>query len=697
MSTLAAALLWRYRLSLAAACAVATLAAATVLPELEVSNSLHVWYPRNDPAIAEYEQFRDRFGSDEIVVVAVSRPAGFLGDAGTEAIAELTDRLLDVPGVANVMSRVTVPQSLSEVQGRLQSDDGTTAVLLVQTMPDPQSDRNRHRLLEDIRAAVGESGVQGRYAGYGVIYDALNDASTRGSALLLAGAHLLMLGLLWYIFRKPLPVVLTVVAVGMATAWTMALFVAAGRQLNMVTMALPTLIWVMGIADCLHLFRSVARLGRAAPRADAVTSGVARVIAPCALTTLTTAAGFLALTTSDLPLVRDLGLFGALGMIAAFVASVTVTVAGLSLRAAIPECRDRPLATLAKSLHGVGDRYPLRTIGAFGLVALIALIGMTRLTADTDSIAYLPGDHEVRTDSEFIEREIGPYMPLDFVITTTGKALSPAVLDALQSWQTASRSIPGVGWSWSVLDALGIHGPAAPSALPRGTLRARLERTRHFAPASLKYLISDDNQLRVSFGVPVLSAGGVRKLTSDLLEVAAFAGHASVRAAGYTPLYIRIVDSIVQSQLKGFAVALALIVAMLGIAMRSLKKLGLALACNGLPVAFTLGTMGFLGIPLDVATVTIAAVILGLVVDDTVHLLHGSDDPQSLRASVRRAARGTGTTLLLTSAVLGTGFLLLGLADIRSIAWFGGLAAFAVVVAVMTDLLLLPALARIDR
>ena len=128
--------------------------------------------------------------------------------------------------------------------------------------------------------------------------------------------------------------------------------------------------------------------------------------------------------------------------------------------------------------------------------------------------------------------------------------------------------------------------------------------------------------------------------------------------------------------------------------MRSWRRVFLALPANAIPVAMTLGLMGLTGIPLDVASATIASVILGLVVDDSVHLLRpvakaGIDE------SLRIAARRTGGTLLMTSLILAAGFLVLGLAEIRSIAWFGVLTSFAVIVAILTDLLLLPALARL--
>jgi len=207
-------------------------------------------------------------------------------------------------------------------------------------------------------------------------------------------------------------------------------------------------------------------------------------------------------------------------------------------------------------------------------------------------------------------------------------------------------------------------------------------------------MLNGERELRVSFGTPILTSVAVRKLITEVRNRANFPPGLSLRPAGYAPLYTRIIDEIVRSQVRGFASAIVLIVVLLGIGMRSWRRVMLALPANAIPVGLTLGLMGVTGIPLDVATATIASVILGLVVDDTVHMLrpaYGSGIGESLQV----AAATAGGTLVMTTIILAAGFLVLGLAEIRSIAWFGVLTSFAVVAAILTDLLLLPALARL--
>ena len=445
-------LIWRWRFPLSALCLGLSVLAASQLSSLAVSNSLEIWYPADDPELLNYRQFQRTYGNDEIVIAAVSRDDGFASEAATELIGSITDDLLDIDGVATVISLVTVPQSLGAARGRLLSDDGKTTALVLQMMAGEAFEARRHQILKDVAHAIEAHEMEPRLAGYGVVFDALNEESTTGTSTLL--------------------------------------------------------------------------------------------------------------------------------------------------------------------------------------------------------------------------------------------------LDAIQNWQHEVTQMDAVGWSWSLVDALGIEHDERPSSLGSDALRRRLARIRQFSPVTTASMLAGDSELRVSFGAPIMSAGALHSLIEDIVAKAALPPDLELKAAGYSPLYTRIVDELVWSQVRGFSAAIVLIVVLLGMAMRSWRRILLALPANVIPVALTLGLMGLTGIPLDVASATIATVILGLVVDDTVHILQPSGSA-GIKDSLKIAADRAGGTLLMTTIVLALGFLVLGLAEIRSVVWFGTLTSFAMIAAILADLLLLPALASI--
>ena len=689
--------LWNYRYPLLVLCAGLTGVALNQLGSLRVSNSLDMWYPRDDPAFLEYGRFQEQFGSDEIVVVAVSSGRGFESEEGAELVTDLTLRLFDVEGVANITSLVTVPTSLLKARHRLISDDGQTTALLVQMVAGDALESRRHMILADIATAVEEFDLPANFAGYGVIYDSLNQASTEDSALLLVAAHVVMFVLLAFFFRRIGPVVVTLLAVGVAIIWTMGLYAMLGQQINMVTMALPTLVLVIGIADCVHILRSVARQPPNLDRQTRVTTGIASVIGPCLLTSVTTGFGFLSLTMSDLPIVQSLGMFGAIGMLAAFVASVVVVTAGLSSPLAEPVATVSILDSAAVRVSALGERFPGAVIAGFTVLSCIAIVGLARIETDTFSIGYLSDQHQARLDSDFIESRLGPYAPIDYVVRAHD-VLAADVLDSVQAWQKAAQEMDAIVWSWSLLDALDVHEDSKPSSLPAGNLDARLRGIRQSSQTVTNSMISGQQVLRVSFGAPMMSARSVQSLLKKLEASAIFPENVTVQPAGYAFLYTRIVERIVSSQVTGFALALALILISIAIATRSLKRTALAIPANLFPVAATLGLMGLCGIPLDVATATIATVILGLIVDDTVHILRpGHQAGDNLEASIKTAVNESGGSLAMTSLILCAGFLVMGLAEIRSLKWFGLLTSFAIVSAIFADLLLLPAIAALGN
>lgn len=685
---------WRWRFLLAVMCLAGSALAATQLELLSVSNSLEIWYPEDDPELERYRRFQQTYGNDEIVIAAISREQGFTSGDATELVAVLTDELLDVEGVATVVSIVTVPQSLAQARGRLLSDDGKTTALVVQMMAGERFETRRSQVLSGIGSVFATRGLDAKLAGYGVVFDGLNRESTTGTVTLLLYAHGLMAVLLAIFFRRVGPVIVTLVAVGNATLWTIGLYVFLGQKLNMITMVLPTLVLVIGIADCVHVIRNVAKQDAQLSRRERVVRGLAGVIGPCLLTSVTTAAGFMALTVSHLPVVKLLGWFGGFGMMAAYMTSVIFCTAGLSWSALECKVAGSRLDSVSSSLYALANRVPARIVGAFAAFSLVAIAGIGQLETDTNSIGYLDESHRVRRDSDFIEATLGPYVPVEFTISFERGIFDVDLLDAVQQWQIDVMQLEQVGWSWSLLDALGIGRDVRPSALGTTEIRRRLDRLTRFSPATAAAMLAGGKELRVSFGAPIQSAGGVRMLVDNILARAGFPPGLELEAAGYSPLYTRIVDELVWSQVGSFAAAVALIVLLLGAAMRSWRRMLLAVPANAVPVLLTLGLMGFAGIPLDVATATIATVILGLVVDDTVHMLRPLPG-RGIHGSMAIAAGRSGGTLLMTSIALASGFLVFGLAGIRSVAWFGMLTGFAMAVAILTDLLLLPGLTRL--
>lgn len=744
--------LYRVRWLAVAALVLLTALAGAAASTVGVDNAVHIWFVDDDPALLAYEDFQRTFGNDEVVVIGLESAGGTeLGAedwARLEALEDLGEELDGVARIRTVGSIPAVtgdlvsleigpvgPEDLDDAEAvalasarvasdpvlsELRSEDGRMVLAFAEMAAMDDIDLRRDGILDElyerVDALVGEEQVS--YAGLGVVYSALNQASTVGAAAVMAASYLVLLAILWALYGRIGAVVLTLGVVGVGAVQVLGLYGGLGRDINMVTLVLPTLVLVIGVSDCVHMLTHVALQDPELPVAERVKKGVGFVFWPCLVNTLTTATGFVALTTSQMPVVRDLGWFSAAGMVAAFVAATVLctALAGFGWLQPSPD----PRGILQRGVDALADlavERPVPVLVVAGFVCLLSALGATRLVADTWSIDYLRASHEARVDSDRIEALYGAYTPLEFVVEAPGGVRDAALLGALADWQArleAEHACPAeppaaglhaaspcVSWTRSATDGLGaLHRalggegdlPSDPAALEQLLFVYESDPDHDLD----RWFSEDGTQARVTLGIPMHSARGFGEAIEVLGGELALPEGATLRAAGYLPLYVRMMDYIVASQVRSFGLAFVVVFALIAVLFRSARLAALAMPANLLPVLSTLGLMGLLGIRLDVATVTIAAVVLGLVVDDTIQLLYRLRHEQARHEdpvlAVRAAVRGVGRPMAITTLVLGLGFSVLGLAAIKSVAWFGLLLAVALFSALLSDLLVIPAL-----
>ncbi len=709
---------------------VTVLAAAPAL-QVRVDTSVQNWFTEGDPALDAYRDFQATYGNDEVVLIGLHREAGLLTPSGLSMLRTATERVRAVDGVASVRSLATqervqssmagpqfVPligeDSISAEQARairshvrsdsayaqLVSDDGTMAALHARMARNAVIDGRRGAILDSIRHALAPLDASSHLAGVGVILDAINEASTSDSFLFVLASSVLIYLLLWGYFRRIGPVLLTLGVVGVSTVWLMGAYGGAGKDINMVTVVMPTLVMVVCVADCVHLLVYAADCPDALSPRERTIRTLSHLATPCLVTTLTTAAGFASLTSSSMAIVRTLGLFSAIGVVAGIVVVFVGAAVALPYEAMLPNRRaSGGLQRAVDGLVGTGLRHGRTVLGATLVLVAAAGVGLSAVEADTNPIGYLFDDHEVRRDSRLLERTLGAYAPLEFVVQSDSSVIAPPLFRAVGQWQNRAVATGAVEWHHSPVDAVRrLHAamPGGTATVPSSADRLRglvqLGRDRDTTLADLQ---AHPNQLRVTFGMPIQSADGIRRAIDSVRAAAALPGAATLQPTGYLPLYVRMMRLLTDSLAWSFGLALVVVLGLIGGFFRSVRAALLSLGPNGLPVLAALGLMGGLGIPLDAATMTVAAVVFGLVVDDTIHVIHSyltADETTSIRAAVRTSARQVGPRMAITTTVLAGGFLVLCMAQIKSIVWLGFLSAVAIGTALLADLLVLPAL-----
>lgn len=703
-----------------------------------VNNSLEIWFVEDDPSFETYQEFQQEYGNDEVVVLALRNEQGVLTQEGMDQLYRLSQAAESVDGISEAYSlanargldggeggldvsvlyhpdrpvsserltaRVTNNPLLNE---RLISQDTKTALVIAKMSATDEIDAVRDGVLEDLREAVSRTGLSVKTAGMGVIYSALNELSLRDSQVFIAASNILIFVVLALLFRRLLPIVVTLGVIALASLWLMGLYGAAGKSTNMVTMVLPTLMLIIGVSDCVHFLGHAARSHDGTDRDQQVRKSLAFMMWPCLMNSLTTAAGFASLAFAPMPVVRDLGIFAAIGVLGAFIAAFLGCTIALTWPQAEPKSSGlNPILGAVRFLARLASRRPKKVLlgGLFAL--LFAGVGITQLTVDTYSIGFLRDSHPVVQDSEAIEAEFGPYTPLEFLVSlpeTLESDSAPAVLRSIAEWQDKMAAKPQVGWTQSYVDGLRrleqiwTNGGTEAYRLPTDDIMLS-QLMLGYDPSGdpgLPQMVSEDERvLRVTVGIPMGSAQEFESHIEELSALASFPKGTELEATGYLPLYVEMMDAVVDSQLSSFSMAFCIIFFMLALLFRSLSIAAYAVPANLLPVVVILGIMGVTGIALDVATVTISAVVLGLVVDDTTQFLyryrHELQHSSTVEEAVEKAIVGAGQAMAATSLALGLGFLVLTLTAVKSIAFFGLLCTLALLIALLSDLLILPA------
>ena len=272
------------------------LAATAALLNFGIDNSVSVWFPEDDPALREYREALETFGPREWMLALVEPST-----VDAAELHHLVQRWTDQPDVHQV---VPADRAIAEAPA--------SAFLIEVTNDLDTHEGYRESLVDDLRHATrGLPSIDGlRLAGVPVINGELNRAARRDMMLFFPTATLIvaLVGFLLFGNARDTAVLLAI-CLGTVTATLGALF-ATGTPLNMVTIMLPTILIALSVADVVHLVQSFHTVHRAGSDPWASAWSAARTIAaPCAGTTLTTAAGFLALSGSSVSPVRQLAYF----------------------------------------------------------------------------------------------------------------------------------------------------------------------------------------------------------------------------------------------------------------------------------------------------------------------------------------------------------------------------------------------------
>ena len=533
---------------------------------------------------------------------------------------------------------------------------------------------------------------------------------------------LVFLLLLLFLFRRPSGVFLPLGTVLLALTATLALMVATGSSINIINNVLPTLIFVIGISDSIHMItRHTEEVELGKSHSEAVKEMIRHTGAACLLTTGTTAVGFLSLLSANTSVLQNFGWQAASGVMFAYLATLFFLPAALLfLRPARRgpanrTAQDTP-PLLERSLMKAGSLILARpwTVVTLGLVltASVAFHGH-RVVVDTTILEVFDEDHPTFRATRLIEDELGGVLPMEISFEAEERDFfkAPQVYRGVHEIQQLAAGQPTVLSTESYVDYLQtarvavVGDPDQRDKMPANL--AQIEQLLLLisdAPDSdgglNNFVTGDFRNARVL--VRVADTGATSHLAlAELLEreldrIFADQDHLTYRITGDAFVASAALDSFVRDLAMSLLIAIFVIFLMMTFAFRSLKIGLLSMIPNTLPLLITFGYMGFAGINLNTTTIIIFAISLGIAVDDSIHFFARFVEERArqadLKAAILNAYFGAGRAILLTSILLIIGMAVVATSDFVPTQQFGLLTAITVASAVVADLVILPAL-----
>jgi len=362
-----------------------------------------------------------------------------------------------------------------------------------------------------------------------------------------------------------------------------------------------------------------------------------------------------------------------------------------------------------QSIYGfIGKFVKNNTIYVF-VVSLVfvgvSIYGITMIKAESSIFESFPESSEITRSTEHIEQELMGLIPMEIVVDAenTGGIFQPDILEKMERLQDYLKEIPEVTNSVSVADYVKYLNKLLNKDDPDSQMITKEKAIDYVKLASLhgdrivKSLYTEDyNEGRVSVRMKNVGSSRYQAIVNNIEGFIKVNFPLSVGCSitGIVPLLMDMQGYLIKSQIKTFTLAFVLIFICIALLLKSVRIGMMSMIPNLIPIAITLGVMGYGGINLDVATIMIASVAIGISVDDTIHFLYRFKEELKKDGdhylAIQRTLSGVGRALIFTSIVATCGFLVFSLSNFKAIQYFGLLTGITMVSAIFAVLLILP-------
>ncbi|MCY4043771.1 MAG: MMPL family transporter [Cellvibrionales bacterium] len=723
---------------------------------VDVSNESYL--PTDDPVRLDYHQTQQMFGSDAIAVIALQAKQGDIFTKEKFAYIETIHKAMDavihgekvdslynarithtdgdeilIEELADVFDAAMAEGNYKKIKPFVLSNpsyidslvnrDGTAVTINVKLIAyDPsgkaltdvefsESAQEVLNIIEQHPQELFDIYISGRPVMTYKISKSIEDQIGLFSLLSFIAITLL----LFIAFRRISGMVIPIVIIVFAFILTFSLIGLSGRPASATTQILPSLIIAFGVCDAIHLLSIYYKnFDKVQDKKLALTHSIRQCAFPLFMTTLTTSGGLLSFAIAEMPPIKNLGIFGAIAIFSAYLYTLLLAPALIRFFKIKPSANaykvKPPLASkLPKKLVNIGLTYP-KTVVSFSIILLsIALFGASFLTFSHDPIKWYAKEHPIRAEIEKVDDIMNGHLGVN-IIFDSGKSegiYAPKFLqkiawvdNELQSFESQDIS---AGATQSLLELLSeMHSALTGNKDERFPDNAELvsQEILLIEMGSSEDLAlftdTDKRYVRLVYNLPMTD------LMKSFLYLKALEKHIKanfretypIKISGTSALIGKAFSSLLVAMANSYLLAFVLVSLLILINCRSVKLGIFALFVNILPIALALSTLVIFNMPLNIFTLLVGSIMLGVVVDDSIHFIEHfmATKGQDIKERLRQTAESVGSSLAFTTLVLGAGFLVYAISDIKNVFVFGILCFITCLSALIADLVLFPAL-----
>lgn len=730
-------------------CGAVTLLGLWAAPRIGNESSMDVFFDQKTENYIKYDELKAQFNSGDMIVATVTDEDIFT-EKNLRLISDLTSRFEKIPSVRDATSLANVndvvgdensfvverlmenaptsAEGLKKLRSRalsnplyrkgIVSTDGRTAAVVAELEQDVKGARREAAVVAAQRILKEECppGTDAHLTGVPVIESYYDRFMTENLRIFLPLVLVAIIVVLYATFRRVMLVIPSLLVILMSLLWTTLWQYLLGFKMHAVMTIIPPVILAVAVSDSVHLVSRIARKAGDAERGQLIRETFVELMFPCFLTSITTFFGFMSLVVSRSPAIRQLGLVAGPGVMLAYVITFTFLPAflkhGLRRKTldSVSAGTGRPALPWLDDFIGWMARMNMTRrwwiLGASLAVSVVSLWGGVKVRAETSMLEQFHTSSLIYRDTRHVESrlcgtEVGH---VSLKAGSEDAFKEPENLRVIEKIQEFLKTIPEVDRSTSVLDYLkemnqSFHNEEEKYYAVPESRQLTAQYVLLYGNEDLDDVV--DPRWRwalVNMAVSAHSSLRQEEIGRTIREYLAVnvPGHLQADVLGPIVTNAEGCNTVVTGQVQSLVLAMVTVMGIMFLALRSLSVGTVSVWPNLFPLLINFGIMGLTSIPLDTGTAIIAAVAIGLIVDNTIHYLHAFGEriheTGDYRETMRKTMLATGRPMLFSALILFCGFGVLMFSRFVPVFYFGLLSAILMMTGLLGDLFVLPCL-----